>query len=52
MKLDRYTTEELRAMAKKTDGGRCDWDSFTREMLLAFFRNQEVRRAAMSEAPA
>lgn len=33
-------TEELRARAVKTDGGRCEWHRFDRAMLLAFFHNR------------
>ena len=34
------STEELRAMAIKTDDGRCNWKDFDRAMLLAFFHNR------------
>jgi len=34
------TTDELREMAIKTDPVRCNWDQWTREMLLAFFHNR------------
>lgn len=36
-------TEQLRDMATKTDGGRCDWRKFDRAMLLAFFHNRHGR---------
>ena len=33
-------TEELRARASKTDGGLSNWHLWTREQLIAFFRNR------------
>lgn len=33
-------TEDLRAMASKSDGGRASWSLWTRDMLLAFFHNR------------
>lgn len=39
-RFDQLPTEQLRAMATKTDGGRCDWQKFDRAMLLAFFHNR------------
>lgn len=38
------STEELRAMAARTDGGRASWGDWTREMLLAFFHNRWGQR--------
>lgn len=34
------STERLRAMASKTDGGHASWSNWTRDMLLAFFHNR------------
>ncbi len=33
-------TEDLRAMAVKTDNGQASWHQWTRDMLLAFFHNR------------
>lgn len=33
-------TDELRAMAVRTDGGHASWSEWTRDMLLAFFHNR------------
>lgn len=34
------STEQLRAMAVRSDNGRASWSEWTREMLLAFFHNR------------
>jgi hypothetical protein len=34
------STEELREMARKTDGGLASWSDWTRDMLLAFHHNR------------
>lgn len=41
MKFSELTDEQLRELARKTDGVRAtDWKHWTREMLLAFFHNR------------
>lgn len=37
---DYLPTEQLRSIASATDGGRSNWKDWSREMLIAFFRNR------------
>lgn len=39
-KFTDLTTDELRALAAKTDNGTASWSQWDRDMLLAFFHNR------------
>jgi hypothetical protein len=48
---DALPTEQLRALATKTDGGHASWSQWTREMLLAFFRNRHGQYVPEDSTP-